>query len=340
MNAIFRLASVLLGLLVVVLFGRASRAELPEDPKKLIELLKARDARFDNVLLYYIRREVYIPTVYPYWKFPGEKPVAEPTNPMPVRCKEQMMVRGPNTTVVSDLYTTVLTPSESRAMFTPHHKWSDAEGLVWHFFENKQDDDRALEIRRGESGPVSVVAGKRREVEFSLGFGFGSRIKTITSVTRKDRQLELEGSIQIWLEDVSRFHLSIDEDLVVRNAVIEVDAEGNQTRYDVSTEGSVKVDGFVFARTGHHTRTALGLKNPPVKLEVPFRPKITDEFYVDFKSAKFQLKDEEYKAFTKMEIPPRTHVTDHVTNRRYFVGENNQIRGKGPAHSTLPNPVK
>ena len=117
---------------------------------------------------------------------------------------------------------------------------------------------------------------------------------------------------------------------MVRNAVIEVEAEGNQTRYDVSTEGSVKVDGFVFARTGHHTRTALGLKNPPVKLEVPFKPEITDEYYVDFKSAKFHLKDEEYKTFTKMEIPPGTHVTDHVKNKRYFVDRNNRIERVTP----------
>ena len=113
-------------------------------------------------------------------------------------------------------------------------------------------------------------------------------------------------------------------------AFIRVETGGNQTRYDVSTEGSVKVQDFVFARTGHYTRTALGLKVPPVKRVVPFKPQITDEFDVDFKSAKFDLKDEEYTTFTKIEIPPGTHVTDQVKNKRYVAGQETQTKGAKP----------
>jgi hypothetical protein len=329
-NTNSNLVAVFLGLLQVLLVARASGAELPEKPKELLELLKARDAQFDNVHVSYIRRGVDTPPTNPYWMFPGEKPKAQPTKPTAFRFKEQMMLRGAETTVVRDLYTMSPAPSDSGTMYIPHHKWSDTDGLVRHFHEDKRYDDRSMEIRRGESTPVGIVSAKRREVEFSLGFGFGRRIKTISSVTRKDRRLVLEGSIQIWQEDVSTFRLSIDEDLVVRDAVIKVEAEGNQTRYDVSTEGSVKDDGFVFARTGHYARTALGLKSPPVELEVPFEPHITDEFDIDFKAAKFHLSDDEYKTFTKMEIPPGTHVTDHVTNKRYTVDRNNQISKKGP----------
>ncbi len=331
MNANARLAAALLGLLTVVLYGPAARAELPENPKELLVLLKAKDAQFDNVLVYYIRRGEFTPPEFPYWKFPGEKPSEEPVKSMSFRFKEQMMLRGRQSTFERDVYTKPLAPpSDSATTFVSHQKWSDAGGVIREFLESKEYDDRSMMIKKGGSGPLGAFAAHRREVEFSMGFGFGSRIKTISSVTKKDAQLILEGSILLWDDDVSTFRLSIDQDLVVRNAVIRVEAGGNQTRYDVTTEGSVKDHDFVFARTGHYTRTALGLKNPRGKLKVPFKPKITDEFYVDFKSAKFQLEDEEYKTFTKMELPPGTHVTDQVRNKRYSVGKENQPGGVGP----------
>jgi hypothetical protein len=331
MNTNSHQVAAFLGLLTVVLFGPAARAELPEHPEELLKLLKAKDAQFDNVHVYYIRRGEYTPPPFPYWKFPGMKPDEEPVKPMSFRFKEQMMLRGRESTFERDVYTKPLAPpSDSDTTFVSHQKWSDAGGLIREFLESKEYDDRSMMIKKGGSGPLGAFAGHRREVEFSLGFGFGSRIKTISSVKKKDNQLVLEGSILLWDDNVSTFRLSIDQDLVVRTAVIRVEAGGNQTRYDVTTEGSVKDHDFVFARTGHYTRTALGLKNPTGKLDVPFKPHITDEFYVDFKSVKFQLKDEEYKTFTKMEIPPGTHVTDQVKNKRYSVGKENQPGGVGP----------
>ncbi len=330
MNTSPCLSAVLLALLAAVFPGRVAGAELPEDPKELLTLLRAKDARFDNAHLYYIRRGVYTPPEFPYWKFPGQKPSEEPSKPMPFRFKEQITVRGSDTTFVRDVYTTVLTPPDSGATFRSHQKWSVAEGLVREFLESKEYDDRSMTIKRGGSDQLSHVSGQRREIEFSLGFGFGSRIKSISSVTRKGKERVLEGEILLWSDDQSRFRLTLDEDLVVRLAVVEVEAEGNQTRYDVSTEGSVKSDDFVFAKTGHYTRTALGLKKPATKRKVPFQPSITDEFDVDFKSAKFHLGDEEYKALTKMETPPGTHVMDYVTNKRYIVDRNNQVSKEGP----------
>jgi hypothetical protein len=324
------LAAAFLGLLVFVLFGRASRAQLLDDPKELLERLKARDARFDNVHVSYIRRGVYTPPEFPYWKFPGQEPDTEPSKPMPFRFKEQVTVRGPDTTFVRDVFTTSLTPESASITFASHQKWSDADGLIREFRELRDHSDRLMEIKPGVPAGDSIVSGQRREVEFSLGLGFGRRIKTISSFTRKNDQVVLEGSIQIWSDDVSRYRMSLDEDLVVRSAVIEVESGGNQTRYDVSTKGSVKQNDFVFARTGHYTRTAMGLKNPPVKLQDPFKPHITDEFDIDFHSVKFHLEDEAYKILTNLDIPPGTDVMDHVTNRRYYVDQNNQTSRVSP----------
>ena len=330
MNKTDQPAAALLVLLVVVLFGAVAKAELPEDPKVLLKLLKAKDARFDNIQVNYIRRGEYTPEPFPYWKFPGQKPDEEPSKPMSFRFKEQMMCRGRESTFERDVYTKSLLPSDSKTSFVSHQKWSNAGGLIREFLESKEYDDRSMKIESGESIAVWNIFRQRMEIEFSLGFGFGKRIKTIKSVTKKGNQLVLEGSILLWEDDVSTYRLSLDQDLLVRSASIRVEAGNNQTQYDVSTEGSVKVQEFVFASTGHYTRTALGLKESPVKLKVPFKPKISDEFYVDFKSAKFDLKDEEYITFTKMEIPPGTHVTDKVRNMRYVVGKDNQPTGVRP----------
>src|SRR5262249_29951643 len=158
----------------------------------------------------------------------GEKPDPKPAKPVSFRFKEQMMFRRPETTFVRDVYTKSLLPSDADVRFVSHQKWSDADGLVREYFESPEHDDRSMQISKGQSGPLGIVAAKRREIEFSLGFGFGKRIKKISSVRKDDKQLLLEGSIQIWLDDVSTFQLSVDQDLVVRSAVIRVEAEDNQ----------------------------------------------------------------------------------------------------------------
>ena len=155
MNPNRRRAAVLLGLLVVVALGRPSRAELPEDPKELLERLKARDARFDNVHMSYIRRGVYTPQPFPYWKFPGLKPDGESLKPMPFRFKEQIVVRGPDTTFVRDVFTTPLAPSNSSTTFVSHQKWSDSEGLIREFLESNSSQ------RFGRSRRWEASAGPR-----------------------------------------------------------------------------------------------------------------------------------------------------------------------------------
>ena len=215
---------------------------------------------FDNVACLLHPAGSHTPAPFPYWKFPGQEPSAEPSKPMPFRFKEQVVVRGSDTTFVRDVYTTALVRPDSDSSFVSHQKWSNAEGLLREFLDSREYNDRSMSIKSGNPDSLSVVTGQRRAVEFSLGFGFGSLIKSITSVTRKDNELLLEGSIQLWDDDKSSFRLTVDDDLIVRHATIKVEAAGNQTRYDVSTEGSIKSDDFVFARTGHYTRTALGLK--------------------------------------------------------------------------------
>ena len=160
------------------------------------------------------------------------------------------MLRGRDTTFERDVYTKSLLPSDSKTSFVSHQKWSNAAGLIREFLESKEYDDRSMKIESGASNPFGNIFGQRREIEFSLGFGYGSRIKTISSVTKKGDQRLLEGSILLWDDDVSTFRLSIDQDLVVRNASIRVEAGGNQTRLRRFDRGFCQSSRFRFCPNG------------------------------------------------------------------------------------------
>ena len=147
-------ATALLVLLAVVLFGASSRAELPEDPKELIKLLKAKDARFDNVHVYYIRRGEYAPEPFPYWKFPGQKPSKEPEKPLSFQFKEQVMLRGRDTTFERDVYTENAESSTSKFANTARFSTDEGQGRNLPEFSRKLESARAnpalywLEIAR------------------------------------------------------------------------------------------------------------------------------------------------------------------------------------------------
>ncbi len=104
--------------------------------------------------------------------------------------------------------------------------------------------DRTYEIRKND---LSIVAEQRRKIEFVHGFGFGERIKTIDSVVRAGKIRIVQGTIQLWEEDVSTYRIELGDDLLVKKATINVDAAGNLTRYEITTEGATDRHGFLFA---------------------------------------------------------------------------------------------
>ena len=185
--------------------------------------------------------------------------------------------------------------------------------------------DRTLTIEKG-GDPLSIVSRQRMAIEFVHGFGFGKRIKTIASDVRAGDTRAIQGTIQIWREDVSTFRIEMGDDLIVRKATIDCDVEGNLTRYEATTEGAIERQGFVFARTGHFRRIALGLKQARLA-----EPKVTEEFSAQFDDARFRLADGEYTFLIRMEVTPGTQVTDYLSNKRYRVEKDNAITDLGKA---------
>ena len=164
------------------------------------------------------------------------------------RFHEQLVVRGRDTTFTREADPDMKKESGDWSM-APYQKWSEIDGVVKEIIElgGSGPGDRTFEIRKNDE-PVGIVGGQRREIEFAHGFGFGERIKTIDSVVRAGNIRIIRGTIQLWSEDVSTFRIELGDDLLVKKATINVDAEGNLTRYEITTEGSDRSARFRLCR--------------------------------------------------------------------------------------------
>jgi hypothetical protein len=244
-----------------------------------------------------------------------------------------MGVRGRDTTFTREADPDVKNESGGWSL-TPYQKWGETEGVVREINDSKGSGpyNRTLHIRKGDA-PVGIVSEQRMAIEFVHGFGFGKRIKTIESVVREGNTRILRGTIQIWWEDASTFRIEQGDDLLVKKALIDCDVRGHLTRFEVTTEGAIDRQGFVFARTGHFRRLAMGTKdaNPP-----DYEPGVSKEFSTQFDDVRFRLGDDEYKALIRMEITPGTQVNDDISNKVYRLEKDNTITDLGQAVPRRP----
>ena len=334
MNRLNRLVCVVFVVALMPTGLRPADAADDDSPAVLLERLRAKDKGFDNAILRYTTSGEEV-VDFPWWKFPPrnadeqESMKRGPACCVQFRFHEQMVVRGPDTTFTREADPD-LKHEKGTWSVTPYQKWGQIGGVVREIIDRTGSGpgDRTFEIRKNDDDSVSMVSGQRMRIEFVHGFGFGKRIKTISSVIRAGNRRVIQGTIQLWSEDVSTFRIELGDDLLVKKATIDVDANANLTRYEVSTEGAVDRWGFLFAATGHFQRLALGLKNAQEKF---VGPHVTDEFSTLFDDARFHLRDEEYKRRIMIEITPGTQVLDYVRNQVYRVEKDITITNIGPA---------
>ena len=90
--------------------------------------------------------------------------------------------------------------------------------------------------------------------EFTYGIGYARRITEVASRETKADRVVLRGQIKIWTEDVSDFEIELDKHGIVRKATINCNVRGNLTRFEVTSEGIVELDGLTLAKRGHFRR--------------------------------------------------------------------------------------
>jgi len=308
-------------LVLAVITGRVHASETIA-PADLLKVLRAKDAQFDNVKLDYVTSGQTRTEPFPAWKFPGlakkhgwehEKPEV-----IPFRYSENLIVRGPNVTLVRNLDPAVQ-PKGTRSRMVPFQKWSNTDGLSREITRNS-DSGRGhaiMEIRAGGL-PVDIAQESAMAIEFAHGFGFGKRIKHIDRIQREGSRLRVEGSIQIWWEDQSRFRLVLDDRYLVREAYIESNVKGNHTAFEVKTEGTATSSDLEFAKTGSFKRIALGRQ---VDGKLSSKPSVQKEFQTEFRGIQTNLSDDVYKELVAMNPEPGTQVFDYIADKTYIVGE-------------------
>ena len=287
----------------------AAMSEMTQEQEEFLSLLGAKDAQFDNVLFKFSTSGNH--TIKPSWKYP------EPTEDwwkaviIPYRYIVKCIVRGPNATFIKELDPTVKPPEGARWSMGSFSKSSNKDNLIRDLSRINPGQITGI-LNISPRGPgADGTSNYLRNIQFAFGFGFGKRIKTIERVEHTDAGTELEGTILIWNDDKSRFKLILDDNLIVRQATIDCNADGNLTRFEIKTKGTIRKEGFVLAKTG----TFKGRGEP---------------YDVEFLDIQPNLSVKLYEELTDMTPEKGMQVNDRVAGRTYFALGGGRITYRTP----------
>lgn len=89
------------------------------------------------------------------------------------------------------------------------------------------------------SQPNSLLLLRYEELclRLSLGYGITDRIVTLNEVNAFNSGIQALGTISVWSEDHSRFELLIDDEMVIRQAIIRTEGGGTFEQLHTSCEG-------------------------------------------------------------------------------------------------------
>jgi hypothetical protein len=312
--------------IVAVLLLMAANATAQMTPTELLAVLRARDAQFDNVSLrytYWGEEKVKLPSS----ASSGDAPVLDTGSGslvlVPYQLDGRVTVRGPNVTFERGPNSLKTDPADRAVEFIPYAKSSNTQGKARGLVDGLGGPVSRFMYVQDFDGGSSLVAEKLMEVEFGFGFGFGKRIKEISSVKYDGPDLLVEGRISLWRDDLSRFTIKLDDDFVVREAMIDTEVGGLLTRRQVDTKGSMHREGFVFAKEGHFMRIRQGFREEG---EITGEPEVQAEFRLRFDDIEFALSDADYARLSNMDVPPETVVIDHTSGDRLYVDKHGQTR--------------
>jgi len=279
----------------------------------------------DNVELKYAESGVVIIPPYQPWRRGETTSPAAPAKPE--RCAYtdhvQLVVRGVDTTLIRtrDDKLTDETAAGLKVL-NPYQKTSNTRRLFREIskFDMTGRGSTVLDISSSAAVPVDLVREVRMKAEFAHGLGFGKRIKQIEEVSRNEGRIVAKGTIGIWWEDISRFELELDEDLVVRRASILSDVKGSITGFEVTTVETVTYKAMKLARKGTFGRFDGGITWLDGRTEG--KRGSGNEVSISHEDLRTQLSDENYEALTDFPREPGMQVNDKIAGVTYFIGPN------------------
>lgn len=288
-------------------------------PEELLKILKTRDAQFENVKFEYTMsgEQKFDPSVG--WQYFDEvQPQQNPKQPQqPPAMKfiwdDTLIIREKEHTFIRTMNPGMPKAKPGEFGFSPFelHKWSDAKGFSRELIQAAPQDSQF------NISQLTLAPEQAQWILFAHGVGFGRKLKRIERLEKHGAGWELAGDIQVWKEDVSLCRLRLDENLLVRRAHIECDVHGNKTSLDTTSDGLVRVNKIVLAKSGTFKRTGLGRIVDGNRVAIP---KTADRFAVDFQRLNLDLDEKTYQSLIEFKPQPGTPVRDQVANKRYKAG--------------------
>lgn len=295
------------------------------DTPYILQKLKANDARFDNLELQYLKLTNHEIKPNRFHSSQSNKEVSKmPEDYWKPRIVKwvsscSFVVRGQDA-VISYQAEPSLSEKDKYISAVPYSKDGNLNGIQYELVDQQLPEgapgktdpnyEKQLYIHKLQS-PLAGLYDTRMAVEFVHGIGFGKRIKKIDSIKPDKTGWHITGDIKLWVDDDSRFEMELDKDYLVRNAVINANVKGNHTRFIVGTKGTVSNAGLSLASSGSFQRIWQPSQQQSAK---GTKPKIIEDFKVEFKKLTLHLSNDQYTQLTTFKIEPLMQVEDSVNN--------------------------
>ncbi|HMP03747.1 MAG TPA: hypothetical protein PKD86_09250 [Gemmatales bacterium] len=180
-----------------------------------------------------------------------------------------------------------------------------------------------------------ILKDERLVIEVAHGFGATRLLSSVTSVNPETDGWLLVGTLQRGPAVFSDFRIWIDQDLVVRQLVLEGKSEGVSTGLMVVRNlGSRRAGEFVFPEKGTHQSGPASCFDG---LELKRANRLTPEEEYTFVDIRVPLSDEAYADLTAMKRPNNAYVWNRIENTYEYVDDKGTVKERRPLK--VPRPM-
>ena len=293
----------------------------PANAEVFLQMLKARDAQFDNVtlLLEESWRERVDPVsealdeamvlgflrrVSPDPSEPvsGRLPSIDATEPydllhrnnvrLTIRGSLEAVETGPEMEEIARLRI----PSGQRTV------WSSVAGAE-QVLTATDDPTETVLMHDPTQRAYSLLDERRMSMEMSLGFGFGTRIQRIEAYERRGERVYCSGAIEINPRATCTYEMEVDDSFIVRKAKL-VCTKSTTTTFLMSNSGVTSIaDMPEVAESGQFLRIdGRVVQLDDLELQEVFHGSYHREF--TFLEAESLLSDTRFAELTRIDLPP------------------------------------
>lgn len=297
-----RFIAALVLVVCAVTLSKCRAQDLAPSPEDVMEILRARDAQFDNLMIEVLEKgERFLPP-YPVWRdpeFAKEQGLMDDSGTViGYRTKEVLVYRRGEITYDRRVLDSTIEKGNPAFGIVPHQRWSNAGKYVKDYRNPTGSEVLSISPNSPEqsSGDIHL-----REFEFTLGFGFGKRLASIEKVALENNLLVVDGILNsVGGTGAAKCRLNLDQKFyVARKARVEV-LGTRKLVYEVTTEGIAGMTPFYCAASGEMVVTT---DSSHKELQVR-------KFSLEVENCEIGLSDAKYSDLVRMPSNPGMQIQD------------------------------